>query len=56
MVAQYSYFTHEIHQGIIDIRPIVYYKIKDGVLQQNLNKYYRFELAARLCYEIKKNE
>ena len=26
-----------------------YYKIKKGLLQQNLSKYYRFEKAEKLC-------
>ena len=35
--------------GIVDIRPLGYYKIKQGILQQNLNRYYRFEEAMKLC-------
>ena len=35
--------------GIVDIRSLGYYKIKQGILQQNLNKYYRFEEAGKLC-------
>ena len=35
--------------GIVDIRSLGYYKIKQGILQQNLNKYYRFEEADKLC-------
>ena len=31
--------------GILDLRLIGYYKIKQGILQQNLSKYYRFESA-----------
>ena len=31
--------------GIIDLRSLGYYKIKQGTLQQNLSKYYRFESA-----------
>ena len=31
--------------GIIDLRSIGYYKIKQGILQQNLSRYYRFEKA-----------
>ena len=31
--------------GIIDIRSLGYYKIKQGILQQNLSKYYKFEKA-----------
>ena len=29
--------------GIVDLRSMGYYKIKKGILQQNLCKYYRFE-------------
>ena len=35
--------------GIVDIRSIGYYKIKQGILQQNLSRYYRFEEATKLC-------
>ena len=35
--------------GIVDIRSLGYYRIKQGILQQNLSKYYRFEEAAKLC-------
>ena len=35
--------------GIIDLRSLGYYKIKQGILQQNISKYYRFEKADRLC-------
>ena len=35
--------------GIVDIRSLGYYKIKQGILQQNLSKYYRFEEAGKLC-------
>ena len=34
--------------GIVDIRSLGYYKIKQGILQQNLNRYYRFEEASKL--------
>ena len=34
--------------GIVDIRSLGYYKIKQGILQQNLSWYYRFE-ARKLC-------
>ena len=29
--------------GILDFRSLDYYKIKQGILQQNLSNYYRFE-------------
>ena len=35
--------------GIVDLRSLGYYKIKQGILQQNLSKYYRFERAETLC-------
>ena len=34
---------------IIDLRSLGYYKIKQGILQQNLNRYYRFKEAEKLC-------
>ena len=35
--------------GIIDLRSLGYYKIKQGILKQNLSRYYRFKEAERLC-------
>ena len=35
--------------GIVSIRSMGYYKIKQGILQQNLRRYYRFEEAKKLC-------
>ena len=35
--------------GIMDIRSLGYCKIKQGILQQNLSKYYKFEKAEKLC-------
>ena len=35
--------------GILDLRSMGYYKIKQGILQQNLSKYYRFGSADTLC-------
>ena len=35
--------------GIVDIQSLGYYKIKQGILQQNLSKYYRFEEVGKLC-------
>ena len=40
--------------GIIDLRSLGYYKIKQGTLQQNLRKYYRFEKADTLCEQFNK--
>ena len=34
--------------GIIDLRSLGYYKIKQGILQQNLSRYYRFKEAEKL--------
>ena len=35
--------------GIIDLRSLGYYKIKQGVLQQNLSHIYHFEPAHKIC-------
>ena len=35
--------------GVVDFRLLGYYKIKQGILQQNFSKYYRFERAETLC-------
>ena len=35
--------------GIIDLRSLGYYKIKQGILQQNLSRYYTFDKAERFC-------
>ena len=35
--------------GIIDLRSLGYYKIKQGILQQNLSRYYKFERGEKLC-------
>ena len=35
--------------GIIDMRSLGYYKIKQGILQQNLSRYYKSEKAEKLC-------
>ena len=40
--------------GILDLRSLGYCKIKQGVLQQNLNKYYQFEEADKVCAEFNK--
>ena len=42
-------FKPEVMIGIIDLRSLGYYKIKQGILQQNLSRYYRFEKAEKLC-------
>ena len=35
--------------GIVDIGSLGYNKIKQGIWQQNLSRYYRFEEASKLC-------
>ena len=47
-------FDREMMIGILDLGSLGYYKIKQGVLQQNLNKYYHFEEANKLCEEFNK--
>ena len=42
-------FKSEEMIGIIDLRSLGYYRIKQGILQQNLSRYYRFEKAEKLC-------
>ena len=42
-------FKPEVMIGIIDLRSLDYYKIKQGILQQNLSRYYKFEKAKKLC-------
>ena len=38
----------------VDLRSLGYYKIKQGILQQNLSKYYKFERANMLCEHFNK--
>ena len=35
--------------GIVDLRSLGYYKVKQGVLQQNLSKMYHIESANIVC-------
>ena len=42
------YKTEEM-LGILDLKFLGYYKIKQGILQQNLSKYYKFERADTVC-------
>ena len=42
-------FKPEEMIGRVDLRSLGYYKIKQGILQQNLSKYYRFQRAETLC-------
>ena len=47
-------FDRKTMIGILDLRSWGYYKIKQGVLQQNLNKYYHFEEATKICESFNK--
>ena len=47
-------FKLEEMVGIVDLRSVGYYKIKQGILQQNLSRYYRFESAKTLCDSFNK--
>ena len=40
-------FKPEEMIGIIDLRSLAYYKIKQGIVQQNLSQYYSFEKAEK---------
>ena len=42
-------FDKKTSIGILDLRSLGYYKIKQGVLQQNLDKYYQFKKADKIC-------
>ena len=45
-------FKPEEMLGILDLRSLGYYKIKQGILQQNLSKYYNFERVDTLCKHL----
>ena len=47
-------FDRKTMIGILDLRSLGYYKIKEVVLQQNLNKCYHFEEANRVCEAFNK--
>ena len=40
--------------GILDLRWVGYYKIKEGILQQNLSSYSKFESVDTLCEQFSK--
>ena len=40
--------------GILDLRSLGYYKIRQGVLQQKMSKYYHFETADVWCDQFNK--
>ena len=42
-------FKPEEMLGIVDLRSLGYCKMKQGILQQNLSEYHRFERADTLC-------
>ena len=42
-------FRPEEIMGIVDLRLLGYYKIKQGILQLNLSRYYKFERPEKLC-------
>ena len=45
-------FDKKTSIGILDLRSVGYYKIKQGVLQQNLDQYYQFEEVDRICVDF----
>ena len=47
-------FKPEEMLGVVDLMSLGYYKIKQGILQHNLSKYYRFERADTLCEYVNK--
>ena len=38
--------------GILDLRSMGYYKIKQGIIQQKLGRFYYFELAEEVCMQF----
>ena len=40
--------------GVIDLRLLGYYEIKQGILQHNLSRYYKFGRAEKLCMYFNK--
>ena len=47
-------FQPETMLRIVDLRCLGYYKIRQGILQQNLSKYYRLKRANTLCEHFNK--
>ena len=45
-------FDKKTSIGILDLRSLGYYKIKQGVLQQNLHEYYQFEEVDKICADF----
>ena len=48
-ILNYLIFSSNPHYttGVIDLRSLGYYKTKQGILQQNLTRYYKFEKAEK---------
>ena len=40
--------------GILDLRSMGYYKIKQGIIKQNVSRCYRFESIDTLCEQFNK--
>ena len=38
--------------GILDLRSLGYYKIKQGVIQQKMSRYYEFKSADEVCMQF----
>ena len=38
--------------GILDLRSLEYYKIKQGIIQQKLSRFYEFESADEVCMQF----
>ena len=47
-------FRPEEMIGIVDLRLLGYYKFKQGIIQQKLSRYYRFERAENICEYLNK--
>ena len=47
-------FKPEEMLGVLDLRSLGCYKMKQGILQQNLSKYYKFERTDTLCKHFNK--
>ena len=45
-------FDKKTSIGILDLRSLGYYKIKQGVLQQNVDKYYQFKEVDKICADF----
>ena len=45
-------FDRKTSIGILDLRSLGYYKIKQGVLQQNLDKYYQCKEVDKICADF----